>query len=190
MNNQEVLDSIIKSYLYHIHEGNIATAAAIRKELEVWGYDYGKDEKVDIKEEPLAPDPDSYYPPSNFQGANLNNVSDLDDTDPEIVARPNVSEILHGKKSHPLKLKPGQWTRKHKSCIVCHETKRAHIGKGLCSRCYPLHRKEVVQAWHDIPAEIPLPENQPVSEENSEKLCLYVQMVRADITNEVFRYIT
>lgn len=35
------------------------------------------------------------------------------------------------------------WSKKHAACIICGETKRKHMGKGRCTRCYFLSDDDV-----------------------------------------------
>lgn len=35
-----------------------------------------------------------------------------------------------------LRLREGQWAKRHNACIACWETSRPHQGRGLCKRCY------------------------------------------------------
>ena len=47
--------------------------------------------------------------------------------------------------------KMSSWSKKHVSCVACHETVRKHEGRGLCTRCYQHHRLVASgHPFHDV----------------------------------------
>lgn len=58
-----------------------------------------------------------------------------------------------------------RWSKKYAACIICGTTKRRHMGKGRCTKCYFIKDEEIVDGKHIEETTQPTTEIQNIAEE-------------------------